>query len=60
MNHECNYSLSEDFVKSIIKQDVQLFQKYDKFLSRKKLIEFNKKIKFFPYPDFDGYAEKKN
>ena len=47
-------------MKSIIKQDVQLFQKYDKFLSRKKLIEFNKKIKFFPYPDFDGYAEKKN
>ena len=60
MNHECNYSLTEHFVKSIIGQDVQLLQKYDKFLSRKKLMESNKKIKFCPIPDCDGYAEKKN
>ena len=60
MNHECNYSLSEHFIKSIIKQDAKLLQKYDKFLSRKKLMESNKKIKFCPFPDCDGYAEKKN
>ena len=60
MNHECNYSLTEHFVKSIIGQDIQLLQKYDKFLSRKKLMESNKKIKFCPIPDCDGYAEKKN
>ena len=45
MNHECNYSLTEHFVKSIIGQDNQLLQKYDKFLTRKKLMESNKKIK---------------
>ena len=60
MQHECDYSLSEYFVKSIIGKDTQLLQKYDKFLSRRKLMESNKKIKFCPYPDCDGYAEKKN
>ena len=60
MMHECAYSLSEHFVKSIIAQDTNLLQKYDKFLTRKKLMESNKKIKFCPYPDCDGYAEKKN
>ena len=60
MKHECNYSLSDYFIRSIIGKDSQLLQKYDKFLSRKKLMESNKKIKFCPYPDCDGYAEKKN
>ena len=60
MKHECNYSLSEYFIKSIIGKDAQLLQKYDKFLSRKKLMESNKKIKFCPFPDCDGYAERKN
>ena len=60
MKHECGYILTENFVKSIIEQDNQLLQKYDKFLTRKKLMESNKKIKFCPFPDCDGYAEKKN
>ena len=60
MKHECGYSLSEAFVDSIIKQDAQLLQKYKKFLTRRKLMESNKKIKFCPFPDCDGYAEKKN
>ena len=60
MKHECSYSLTEHFVKSIIGGDNNLLQKYDKFLSRKKLMESNKKIKFCPFPDCDGYAEKKN
>ena len=60
MQHECGYSLSEYFVKSILGQNTQLLQKYDKFLSRRKLMESNKKIKFCPYPDCDGYDEKKN
>ena len=60
MEHECDYSLTENFVKSIIGQDTQLLQKYDKFLTRRKLMESNKKIKFCPFPDCDGYGEKKN
>ena len=60
MMHECAFSLSEHFVKSIIAQNTNLLQKYDKFLTRKKLMESNKKIKFCPFPDCDGYAEKKN
>jgi uncharacterized protein with PQ loop repeat len=58
MKHKCGYSLSENFVKSIIGEDTQLLQKYDKFLTRRKLMESNKKIKFCPFPDCDGYAEK--
>ena len=60
MEHECGYSLSEAFVKSIIGSDNQLLQKYDKFLTRRKIMESNKKMKFCPFPDCDGYAEKKN
>lgn len=59
MEHECGYSLSEAFVKSIIGSDDQLLQKYDKFLTRRKIMESNKKMKFCPFPDCDGYAEKK-
>ena len=57
MKHECGYILTENFVKSIIEQDNQLLQKYDKFLTRKKLMESNKKIKFCPFPDCDKSHE---
>ena len=59
MEHKCGYILEEKFVKSIIGSDSTLVEKYDKFLSRKKLMDSNKKIKFCPIPDCDGYAEKK-
>ena len=59
MDHKCGYILEEKFVKSIIDSDNILLEKYDKFLSRKKLMDSNKKIKFCPIPDCDGYAEKK-
>ena len=59
MEHKCGYVLEEKFIKSIIGSDNALLDKYNKFLSRKKLMDSNKKIKFCPMPDCDGYAEKK-
>ena len=59
MQKECNYILEEKFIKSILDKDTVLLEKYDKFLTRKKLIDSNKKIKLCPFPDCDGYAEKK-
>jgi len=59
MQSKCNFILEEKFIKAILDQDVDLQQKYDKFLNRKKLMDSNKKIKFCPFPDCDGYAEKK-
>ena len=59
MEHKCGYILEEKFVKSIIGEDATLLEKYEKFLTRKKLMDSNKKIKFCPIPDCDGYAEKK-
>ena len=59
MDHKCGFILEEKFVKSIIGNDATLLEKYEKFLTRKKLMDSNKKIKFCPIPDCDGYAEKK-
>ena len=59
MDHKCGYILEEKFIKSIIGSDKVLSEKYEKFLTRKKLMDTNKKIKFCPIPDCDGYAEKK-
>jgi hypothetical protein len=59
MDHECNFILEEKFIKSILDNDTVLLEKYDKFLNRKKLMDTNKKIKLCPFPDCDGYAEKK-
>ena len=59
MDHKCGYILEEKFIKSIIGSDKVLSEKYDKFLTRKKLMDSNKKVKFCPVPDCDGYAEKK-
>ena len=59
MEHKCGYILEEKFIKSIIGSDKTLEEKYEKFLTRKKLMDSNKKMKFCPIPDCDGYAEKK-
>ena len=59
MQKECNFILEEKFIKSILDNDTVLLEKYDKFLTRKKLMDSNKKIKLCPFPDCDGYAEKK-
>ena len=59
MDHKCGFILEEKFIKSIIGSDETLLEKYNKFLTRKKLMDSNKKIKFCPIPDCDGYAEKK-
>ena len=59
MQSKCNHILEEKFIKTILDKDEALQEKYDKFLKRKKLMDSNKKIKFCPFPDCDGYAEKK-
>ena len=59
MDHKCGHILDEKFVRSFIDKDNTLLDKYEKFLTRKKLMDSNKKIKFCPIPDCDGYAEKK-
>ena len=59
MKHKCTQILDETFIKSIIGSDEELIEKYDKFLNNKKILDSNKKIKFCPIPDCDGYAEKK-
>ena len=59
MQNKCNFILEEKFIKAILDNDTVLQDKYDKFLQRKKIMDSNKKIKFCPFPDCDGYAEKK-
>ena len=51
--------MKETFIKKLLGKNKELVDKYDKFLNTKKLLESNKKIKFCPFPDCDGYAEKK-
>ena len=58
MKHKCGYVLEEKFIKSILENDAALLEKYNKFLTQKKLIFSNKKMKFCPIPDCDGYAIK--
>ena len=59
MEHKCGYILEEKFIKSLIGDDKPLVEKYEKFLKRKKAMDTDKKIRFCPFPDCDGYAEKK-
>ena len=59
MEHKCGYILEEKFIKSFISNDNTLLEKYEKFLTRKKMLDSNKKMKCCPIPDCDGYAEKK-
>ena len=47
MKHKCNYALEENFVREIIGSNEDLLKKYEKFLTRKKLIDSNK-IKILP------------
>ena len=60
IQHGCSTSIDEKFIENILKDDNELFQKYKKFLERKKILLSNKNIKFCPIPDCDGYAEKKD
>ena len=59
MEHKCGYVLEEKFIKSILENDAELLEKYNKFLTQKKIIFSNKNMKFCPIPDCDGYAIKK-
>ena len=60
MQHGCSVVLNKDFIKKILDKDDALIAKYEKFLERQKVLMSNKKVKFCPIPDCDGYAEKKD
>ena len=60
MQNGCNIILDDYFINKIINQDEELIKKYKKFSEKKRLLQSNKDIKFCPFPDCDGYAEKKN
>ena len=46
-------------ISNILKNNQELFQKYKKFSEKQKILLSNKNVKFCPFPDCDGYAEKK-
>ena len=58
MQHGCNIVLESSFIKNILDGKNDLIEKYDKFLKRKKMLEQSDKVKFCPFPDCEGYAEK--
>jgi hypothetical protein len=58
MQHGCNIVLESNFIKNILDGKNDLIEKYDKFLKRKKMLEQSDKVKFCPFPDCEGYAEK--
>ena len=60
MQHGCSVVLTELFIKKILNTNDELVKKYEKFLKKQKLLMSNKNIKFCPFPDCDGYAEKKD
>ena len=59
MQNGCGTILESDFIKKILEGKNELIEKYDKFLQRKKMLEQSDKYKFCPFPDCEGYAEKK-
>jgi len=58
MQHGCNVILESKFIKKILEGKNDLIDKYDKFLQRQKMLEQSDKVKFCPFPDCEGYAEK--
>ena len=58
MQHGCGAILEGSFIKKILEGNDDLLDKYDKFYQRKKLLEQSDKVKFCPFPDCEGYAEK--
>ena len=58
MQHGCSVILDTKFIKKILNGKNELIDKYDKFLQRKKLLEKSDKVKFCPFPNCEGYAEK--
>ena len=59
MQHGCTTILENKFIKNILEGNKELIEKFDKFYQRKKLIEQSDKLKLCPFPDCEGYAEKK-
>ena len=53
------FLLENKFIKNILEGNKELIEKFDKFYQRKKLIEQSDKLKLCPFPDCEGYAEKK-
>ena len=59
MQHGCDIVLDNNFIKNMLEGNNELIEKYDKFYQRKKMLEKNDKVKFCPFPDCEGFAEKK-
>ena len=60
MQSGCGVVLNSNFIKNILESNSELINKYNKFLQRQKVFLSNKKYKFCPFPDCEGYAEKKD
>ena len=59
MQHGCGTVIDTKFIKNILKDNKEFIDKYDKFYQRKKMLEQSDKVKFCPFPDCEGFAEKK-
>ena len=60
MQSGCGVILDSTFIKKILEDNLDLIKKYEKFLERQKILQSDKKYKFCPIPDCDGYAERKD
>ena len=59
MQSGCGIILDSNFIKKILGNNLDLINKYDKFLEKQQILQSNKNYKFCPVPDCDGFAEKK-
>ena len=57
MNYNCKETLSEEFIKKIIKDNKQLVEKFKKFSIKMEVLN-NPNKKFCPVQNCDSYAEK--
>ncbi len=57
MNFNCKEKLNDEFIKSIIKDNKKLMEKYNKFSLKMEILN-NKNKKFCPVKNCDSYGEK--
>ena len=57
MNFNCKENLNDEFIKSIIKDNNKLMEKYNKFSLKMEILN-NKNKKFCPVKNCDSYGEK--
>ena len=57
MNHECNRTMTDEFIFKHISEDKSLIEKYNKFKKRVEIIK-DKNKKLCPNPDCDSFLQK--